>query len=85
VKRALLEREAWKVLWRSGLEPPSWYQKNPLVAAPIFEKEELYRYYLKNRASDPEVERQRDHRDYQNSIVRAEAEKEADRPRAPFF
>ena len=84
VKRAQIDRESWKVLWRSGLLPPSWYQRNPLLPAPIFEKEQLYKYYLKHRKPE-DVERQQDYVDYENSMRRTDEEKATDRPHAPWY
>jgi hypothetical protein len=84
VNRALIDRRTWKLLWRAGLLPPTLYQHNPLLPRPIFDKEELYRYFLANR-KPLEVERKIDYLNYQNSIVRTDAEKEADRPKAPWL
>ncbi len=84
VKRAQLDRNAWKILWRSGLLPPSWWQRNPLVPAPIFEKAQLYKYFLKNRKPDA-LHRQQKYTDYENSMVRSIEERERDRPKAPWF
>lgn len=84
VQRAQMNKEAWKVLWRSGLLPPTWYQKNPLIPAPIFDKEQLFKYYVKNRKPVQAIKEQ-EHFDYMNSMVRTSEEKARDRPKAPWF
>jgi hypothetical protein len=84
VRRALIDRQAWKILMHSNLLPPSWWQRNPLVPSPIFEKEQLYRYYLKHRKS-ARYYQQRDRVDYYNSMPRTANERALDRPQAPWF
>lgn len=84
VKRAQIDREAWKILMHSNLLPPSWWQRNPLVPAPIFDKEQLYKYYLKNRKS-AEFYRKQTHVDWYNSMPRTVQERAADRPQAPWY
>ena len=84
VQRAQVKREAWKVLWRSGLLPPTWFQRNPLIPAPVFDKEQLYKYFLKNRKNHEFYQKQ-EQLEYKNSMVRTPQERARDRPKAPWF
>jgi len=84
IERAHVHREVWKLLWRAGLLPPTLHQRNPLLPTPIFDKEELYRYFLANRKPMEALE-SRDYLDYENSMPRTKEEMEADRPKAPYF
>jgi hypothetical protein len=84
VKRAFVKKDVWKLLWRAGLLPPTFYQHNTLLTRPIFDKEDLYQYYLQNRP-DAEVEKQANYYQYLNGITITESEAEARRPKAPYF
>lgn len=84
VRRALVDRTTWKLLWRAGLLPPSYYQNNPLTPRPVFDKEELMKYYLRNR-KPLAVQQREDYLNYKNSLIRTADEKAADRPKAPWL
>jgi hypothetical protein len=84
VQRAFVTRDSWKLLWRAGLLPPTLYQHNPLMPRPIFEKTELYAYWLKNR-KDTAVLAAEAKAHYMNSMVKAPQDAADDRPVAPWL
>lgn len=84
VKRAMISRDTWKLMWRAGLLPPSFSQHNPMLPRPVFEKQELMRYYLKNRKPF-DVMRKEEYLATQNALIRSPREAQADRPKPPFL
>jgi hypothetical protein len=84
VKRARLSVSAWKILAKAGLLPPVFRDNSKIIPKPIFDKEQLIRYFLANRKPMGATEKE-DYLNYQNSMVRTPAELEADRPKAPWL
>lgn len=84
VMRADLDREVWELLSHSGLLPPAYHQVNYGAPQPVFDKEDLYRYYLKHRPSIAEQNR-RNSLDYSNSMIRSPEERAARRPAEPWL
>ncbi len=84
VRRALITPKTWPVLAQASLVPPSFHLTDPAFPRPIFSKQELYRYYLANRKSMEEEARE-NYVNYENSMGKTEADREASRPRAPWL
>lgn len=84
VKRCRLSVGPWNILAKSGLLPPSYRQNAKIIPKPIFDKEQLMRYYLKNRKKMEVVDRQ-NYLEYQNSMVVPPKERASDRPVAPYL
>ena len=84
VKRCKISSRPWRLLAKAGLLPPPIYDNNPLIPKPIFEKEQLIRYYLANRR-ELRKERAKVKLDYENSMVKTDAQRAADRPSAPWL
>eukprot|EP00760_Papus_ankaliazontas_P013554 PhM_4_TR15808/c0_g1_i1/m.31885 len=84
VQRADLDQEVWDVLSHSGLVPPAYSRVNYMLPRPIFDKEELYRYFLRHRPKKEDVERQA-YKDYTNGMQRTEEENVARRPQEPWM
>eukprot|EP00759_Apiculatamorpha_spiralis_P002730 PhF_6_TR11184/c0_g1_i1/m.18024 len=84
VQRSDLEPKVWEILSHSGLVPPPYEKVNYLAPMPIYNKAELYKYYLKNRPSVEDEERRRK-LDYEDSLVRTEEERAKRRPQEPWM
>ena len=85
VRRAMVDRGVMELCARASLLPPSWYGGDPSVPAPIYEKRDLYRYFLANRAQNPAVTRRAQYLSYANSMPKNEEDRQAERPRAPWM
>jgi ribosomal protein S16 len=84
VKRAALTHKPWQLLAKSGLMPPCFRDNSKIIPKPIFDKENLLKYYLANRR-DKNVEAHANYVQYENGMPRSPKEIEADRPRAPWL
>ena len=84
VNRARVMPDAWVLFHRAGLLPPSFNDHNPEVPRPVFDKDQLMRYYLKHRKPLEQERRERKLVE-ESSFIRTDAEKAADRPSAPWL
>lgn len=84
VKRCRLSVGPWNILAKAGLLPPSYRQNSKIMPKPIFDKEQLMRYYLLNRKNSRILE-QENHLNYNNSMVVFPEQRAVDRPVAPFL
>lgn len=83
VRRCQLDKNCKKLLMKAGLLPPSLHQNDMLVPRPIFDKEELYEYFLKTR-KDMHRYRSAERLLHGNGVIKTKEEREADRPMAPW-
>lgn len=84
VKRAGLTHRPWQLLAKSGLLPGALQDNSKIIPKPIFDKENLMKYYLANRKAQGVQERE-DYVQYENGMPRTPKEIEADRPKAPWL
>lgn len=84
VKRCRVAALAWKIISKSGLLPPAFRDNPKIVPKPIFDKEQLMKYYLANR-KDLVTSRREEYLNYSNSMVKSAKEREAERPVAPWL
>ena len=85
VKRARLSNCAWKIIYRSSLLPPPFSNASQTpIPKPIFDKEQLYKYFLANR-KPLEVVQKEDYRLYKNGMAKTDAQRASERPRAPYL
>jgi hypothetical protein len=84
IKEARVDRNLHKVLTKAGLLPPGHHEKNPLMPQPIFKKEELYAYWLKNRPPLEQAERAK-YSQLVSSTEKYRPETVADAPSAPWL
>ncbi|KEG14093.1 hypothetical protein DQ04_00621020 [Trypanosoma grayi] len=84
VKRCRLSTRPWTLLAKAGLLPPSLRENSKIMPKPLFDKEQLMRYYLANRKDEALIARE-DYLNYQNSMVKSEEERAAERPVAPYL
>jgi ribosomal protein S16 len=84
VKRAALSHRPWKLLAKSGLLPPCLRDNAKIIPKPIFDKENLMKYFLANR-KDKKLEAREEYVQYENGMPKSPKEIEADRPKAPWY
>lgn len=84
VRRAQLSARPWFILAKSGLLPPAFRDNSKIIPKPIFEKEELMKYFLANR-KDPKVVEREAYLNYENSMTVSPQTREQDRPKAPWM
>lgn len=84
VKRCQLSVGPWNILAKSGLLPPSFKQNSKIMPKPIFDKEQLMKYFLANRKDAQLIDRE-NYLNYENSMVKSPEERAAERPVAPFL
>ena len=85
VKRALVTTKAWDVISKSSLLPPLYESSlSNRIPKPIFDKEDLYSYFLAKR-KDMSVIKKEEYLQHQNSIIKSPAQRAAERPVAPYM
>jgi hypothetical protein len=85
VKRALVTTKAWAVISKSSLLPPLYNSSaSNRLPKPIFDKEDLYTYFLAKR-KDLALIKKEEYLQHQNSIIKSPAQRAAERPVAPFM
>ena len=85
VKRAMLTPKAWSVISKSSLLPPVYQSSDSnRIPKPIFDKEDLYAYFLAKR-KDLAVIKKEEYLQHQNSIIKSHAQRLAERPTSPFM
>lgn len=84
VKRCRLSVGPWNILAKAGLLPPSYRENSKIMPKPIFDKEQLMRYYLKNRKRSRILE-QEEYLNYKNGMLVHPEQRAQSRPVAPFL